>query len=206
MALAVLLSACLELPTATPPEENYGKVAVSLTDEEGRPFAGVTVELRNASRRIAIGRTGSDGAHRFDYVPPDRYVVRFSPPLGYLVAAEQPDSAVVVNRGAVTAVPLILTDRRGEVLVRVRDEEGQAIAGVELELRSAARRIGLARTGSDGTYLFNAVPPGGYLVNVSASSYKTAPGQPNPVVGIVVRHAERNTVPVALRRVDQAVP
>src|SRR5262249_731776 len=95
---------------------------------------------------------------------------------GYGVAS----SRVIVHAGASTTCEVKLGRAVATLGGRIRDHQGQPIASASVSLWTADGQVLSSEphysttTGKDGRFLYSAVPPGLYLVNVNARGFALA--------------------------------
>lgn len=150
-------------------------ISGTVTDDTGAPAVGVAVEVSPTS---AWGTYVTDEAGHYA-VPvtfPGTYTVFFRPPPGSPLLSEAYDNAVpwnptriVVGSVDITGVDAVL-DRAGSLSGRVVDTDGNPIAGVDVQLQSAAFQMAYVTTGADGVYTAADLRPGSWRVGFEPPS------------------------------------
>jgi protocatechuate 3,4-dioxygenase beta subunit len=79
---------------------------------------------------------------------------------------------------AVVLPPQVAAAQTTSLSGTVADETGGAVEGARVDLRGASGGAGrTVRTGRDGRYRFDALPPGEYILKISADRFQTADGR-----------------------------
>jgi hypothetical protein len=183
----------------------YGAIEVRVTDEAGNPIGGTWLELRDPARRMGVGVTDLDGSLDFQFVPPNPYLLLVHPPEGFSIRADDqnPITGLVVERGVVTTLPIIVTNRFGDVLIQIVDTAGIPIAGAQIELRTAARPFGYLSSDSLGEARYQRVPAGNYqFIVIPPPGFRIAPEQSNPLMNVRVEDQSLTTVRFRLSAID----
>lgn len=135
------------------------------------PVAGAPIWVANGGRRTT---TGADGSYRIDDVPVGTTTVWAQfPSSGRAVSV----STTVLEGQAATADLLFPDTSLGSVRGTVVDQAGQPRAGALVEIWQevpALRLVSSARSGGDGTFLLENVPPGAW--RLQATSAETRDG------------------------------
>lgn len=132
-------------------------------DGESLAGAGVNVQFRGSNWSSTLqgytAQTDRDGMYRIAAIPPQqRYYLFISGPTGYgtgSVNLELPTDGDVV-----TASDTVLKLANLSVSGKVVDEDGNPLEGVNLHCYGSGQPSAQARTGTDGTFVFDAVCQG----------------------------------------------
>lgn len=166
--LAPLLAASCGDLALTSRSENYGSISVLAIDETGDPVLWVALELHDAGRPVAFGRTGSDGRHAFEFVPAGVYLLGIIPPTGMVLGSDQ-DPVLFdlrVQRGGETEIQVAVTDEFGSVRVRAVDTLWAPVAAVTVRVLSSVRVLGEATTDDKGLAEIHLLPVGVHQLEV----------------------------------------
>ncbi len=166
----------VEAPNPTPLRvvlERGARVAGTVVDPTGAPVANASIRL-NIETRLAAGalmsrqskvehQSQSDAAGRFRFERASPGILRLSARADGWIGAEL-SGLEMPPGGELVGLRLVL-ERGATVTGQVLDAEGQPAAGVSvrvLEPAAASRLPGVmsARTGADGSYVLEEVPPG----------------------------------------------
>lgn len=161
-----------------------GNISGTVLDESGRPVGGVAIFVRdedgNLLERFSMITSGPDGSFSYTSVAPGGYTVTGR---GFGYASLEGDM-VQVEEGQTSKITLTLvqgtilivsvTDESGEdvrATVSVKDTEGREVNGMiaYTELASA-----LSSGSLDGSQRVGPLPPGRYVVTVTADDGRTA--------------------------------
>ncbi|MGH1564119.1 MSCRAMM family protein [Mumia sp. DW29H23] len=170
-------------------------VSGRVTDDDGRPLAGVTVTLDGPDGATAT-TTDGDGRYLFDDNPiGDGYVVSVQPPPGYTGTTERPSFAV--DDAPVTGQDFVL--QAPSSVGGTVTGGGQGLPGVVVTLDlgdGSAPRTTVS--GADGSYTFEGVPAGdGYAISVQPPEGYDAE---SPITGVAVGGADVTGHDFALTR------
>ncbi len=177
-----------------------GSVVLHADEGEARPLPGVTIELLGRRRRGAAPRdaqklhyttaTGVDGTFTLpelpaqggyvllvNHMPYRRIVMR-----GILVSKDQTTDVGALTVGAPTSLAGEVVDAkgrgvRGAVVQVLRDSSRSGSFDLRralFELDGVLSPMTQGRVGEDGQFLIGDVPPGRYLLRVSAPGYATS--------------------------------
>ena len=142
----------------------YGEVSGTVSDGDGDPFAGVTVEVVDGLDSTV---TAADGSYSI-LLAPGEHTLRFSavgstPVLEDVVveAGTSQDLDVTLEASGLGAVSGTVTSAR----------DGAGLAGALVELVETGQS---ATTGPDGSYTINDVAAGTYELRVSADGHLSA--------------------------------
>ena len=187
-----------ETPTPTP-TPCVGNIAGQVTDAvTGAPIADATVVLAQGNTPIDSITTNDQGAYAFQGVDCGDYIVAVQPVTGYENAT--PQQATVAD-GVTTQVDFSLTasaPTTGNITGTVSDADtGSPIAGATVAYGEGTSPqdftpIDSTTTGANGTYTFDDVEAGSYLVAATKTGY-----QPNATTATVVG-GETATADIAL--------
>jgi len=84
-----------------------------------------------------------------------------------------------------------------------KDPNGNVVSGATVTLTNSARNFTRTQsTNKDGTYIFNAIPPGTYSIEVQASGFKTASASG---IAVLVHTPTIRDVPLELGTVSESV-
>lgn len=157
-----------------------GKIAGQVTDAaSGDPLAGVSVRVFTAAGEAFKSTTsGADGAWEVPGVPAGEYRVRFTRD-GYFEQwhedkAAQPVADPVVVIPPQTAAGIDAALVRGGWLAGTvtRSDTGAPLAGVSVALhRVTGEQLGTRTTGAAGTWRFDPLAAGDYLVSFSREGF-----------------------------------
>ncbi|MEW6745128.1 MAG: carboxypeptidase-like regulatory domain-containing protein [Planctomycetota bacterium] len=184
-----------------------GKVAGRLIDPDGRPVPGacVTVNPNNFHANPLIELFGglnedpslpqlmttsaSDGRFAVDRITGGTYQIAVEHP----AYSKKAINDINVDRGQTCDVGDILISNGGSLVGKVLDTSGKILAGATV---NAATRTGFLRTvrsGEDGLYRIENLPPGNY--NVSIQDWVQDPGEDlHPLMRLV--YAKNSTLEV----------
>ena len=153
---------------------NAGTVAGTVTDAEtGDPLAPVWVDKNGRTTTTTACR----GAYRFDDVEPGTYTVT-----AHTVGYEPAEAEVEVVGGDTVTIDLALTPEAdgpdpepedGEIVGTVTDAgSGQPINGATVMLMDDAYDVETTTTAADGTYTYEDVEPGQYVLAAEADGFE----------------------------------
>ncbi len=169
-------------------------VTGTVRDIGGMALSGIDLDLFDAATgsRLRQGSTSTvDGTYRFDSLAPGGYLVRADPTgiqgfarqyfNGQLAKAVA--DVVVTGAGAATTGVDFALDLAGTLSGQVLDAGGVPVAGMDMDVFNgqglgAIRMDQPAVTDVTGNYLFEALPPGNYIVRAD----------PDPAVSLPVYH------------------
>jgi carboxypeptidase family protein len=166
------------LSTPSPGATVSGKVwllrgAVDFSGQRNEPLPGVQVRLNGPVQQQA--QSGRDGEFRFERLPAGDYTLVSELPSGRgELSPIRPSTLTLPNTHACGAVTLT-TAVNGRIEGTVVDETGRPVPDASINLRPAElRRAGqmeyrFGKTGPDGTYWFDQLPPGRFVVGVNLS-------------------------------------
>lgn len=151
-----------------------GRIEGTVRDDAGNPVAGAVVKIDGKRRSgdqeawSGTATTGADGKYTVDAVPPGTFVAKVD-------ATDTRGGAsteVTVRPNEPSAGNLTLRRNDGNLGGTVTDDNGSAVAGAKVVLKSAdgKQEIDSTETGADGTYEFAGIRPGEYLVEVAKTS------------------------------------
>jgi len=163
-----------------------------VTDQH-QPVSGADVAITGPDGALR-GLTGSDGFVKFEDIKPAKYRVAVSKAHYHLDKSDPAEETVSALAGS-CAGARVSVESEAAVSGRLRDPNGAPVASLELELITVpdnpADRISLnkpffsAKSGADGTFRFESVSPGRYLLGSNIIGLKTSrvpptfyPGQP----------------------------
>jgi protocatechuate 3,4-dioxygenase beta subunit len=162
----------------------------SLRDAREIGIGGVTIQLVNSATYTLTTTTISDGSYQFSDVLPGPYTVIETDPANYVSTSSNNVDVSVPSGGAAVAnfgdqqvgtiSGLAWVDKNGN---GQRDTGESGLGGVVVQISGPTTRS--ITTTADGSYLFTAVVPGTYLVQVSPviSMVNTTPDNQWVIVG-----------------------
>jgi RNA polymerase sigma factor (sigma-70 family) len=159
------------------------------------PFASVEVSLENSTSASAVFVTTADGDGRFRIGVPRRDVVLVARSHGYV--AEQRELQAGRREGSAEVSFRLIP--AGSISGRVVDADDQGVAGAEVVFSEAGSGFladGTTTTGPDGSFEFNDLVPGEYLVRARSGPLSGKQLVPVAVLaamraeGVVVRISE----------------
>ncbi|KAI2514321.1 protein of unknown function DUF11 [Fragilaria crotonensis] len=162
-------------------DSNKGSISGTVKDDEGKPLAGVEIELQKPDGTVVATTTsGTNGVYTFPGVEPGSYVVVEKNPAGYPGDVSDYDTTPDgdAGEGVVNAdnkIPVTLEpaeddtgnnfvdSNNGLISGTVKDDQGNVLPGVKVELLNPDKSV-LKSTVSDsnGFYVFTEVEPGAY--------------------------------------------
>ena len=155
-------------------------VSGRLTLSSGQGPAEIEIYVAGVDEPVGWGPPGSDGQFRWTSMPPGTYLVRGMDTAGLNVAqwwkgtaSRETATAITVSEGgSVTGIDLVLPSA-GVITGRVTGPRGAALdasAAVTATLWQGANQVTTAEVGADGSYRFDALPAGSYLVQFTDAS------------------------------------
>lgn len=151
----------------------------SVTDEQGRPLAGISVSAGSQLGDVSSSTTDSTGAYTVTELAISSYRLSFYDPAGGYRFEYYNNTT---NYFSATLVPLGSQDVSGidaalsqvyRVSGRVRNEQGQPLASIDVELQGALpEQTQLERTDATGSYTFTNVVAGSYRVRYSDPRFR----------------------------------
>ncbi|MBI2567362.1 MAG: hypothetical protein HYV63_10055 [Candidatus Schekmanbacteria bacterium] len=201
-------------------------IQVTITDEStSSPLAGIDIDVYDASTSNVGGKTTDQvGFEEVTGLPAGSYVVKADASKTQYYVDEYYDNAVSLS----TATPITATANQvvaiamalqpgGLIRGTVRDTQGAALAGIDLDLEDAAgTKLAYSATSGDGnvrpvgTYELGAVPPGTYYLRTDPAYgagtpqhyqrryYPDAPDRTTAQPIIVVAGADQQSIDFAL--------
>ncbi|KAI2514320.1 oxidoreductase [Fragilaria crotonensis] len=164
-------------------DSNNGSISGTVKDDEGKPLAGVTIQLQNPNGTIVATTTsGSSGAYTFPDVEPGPYVLVEKNPDGYPGDVSDYDTTPDGDAGdgvvnADNKIPVTLQpaeddtgndfvdSNNGLISGTVKDDQGNVLPGVKVELlKPDGSAVKATVTDSNGFYVFSEVEPGTYNI------------------------------------------
>ena len=185
----------------------YGSVEVETARRNGDPVPGVELLLYTGPHARGMGTTDASGRHRFEFVPPNVYGVRATPPEGYARPEELlggPTSAYVdtlsLEEGGSRSVRFTyLKKGPGKITATVRDAGGAAVPDALVSLFSPLATVQESPAGSSGTVVFEDVPYGVWGVRVAPPALYLGEGETVfEQDGILVEEGSAETAAFAL--------
>lgn len=172
-----------------------GSISGTVTNREGAPLASVALTLTGDSLdESAATTTAADGTYTFGFLPSGDYAVRLLQPSEGEVGAAAVDATLASGEERRGLDFRLERPARieGRVWLRTSNETRivtkQSGAGATIRLRFAdGRSIATTRSDADGAFLFEAVPHGPLLVEVSLGDAVSevpltcAPGETTPI-------------------------
>jgi len=157
-------------PTSpTPPR---GQISGRVLGALGAPLTGAHVAAALGGVEVANVTTGSDGVFTFPALGAGTYEIYVSA-AGYasrtLAVGLSEDETLGLGDIPLTA----LSSGSGVVLGRIRDESGAAIGNMSVGLFAGSTATAQTRSASDGSFEFDGVPAGSYIVRVTAPGFVT---------------------------------
>ncbi len=154
--------------------ENFGFITGVITDASSAPLAGVSVNLQSSSGTGASLITDANGSFSAARLIGGTYVVEVSRS-GYISKTLTDFS---LPDGQTRRVDLGLSLATGSISGIARQADtNTGVAGATVTATSTTGTQFGALTASDGSYSLSLMPPGNYVVNVSATGYGIA----NPI-------------------------
>ncbi|KAI2514176.1 protein of unknown function DUF11 [Fragilaria crotonensis] len=164
-------------------DSNKGSISGTVKDDEGKPLAGVEVELQKPDGTVVATTTsGTNGVYTFPGVEPGSYVVVEKNPAGYPGDVSDYDTTPDgdAGEGVVNAdnkIPVTLEpaeddtgnnfvdSNNGLISGTVKDDQGNVLPGVKVELLNPDKSVLKSTvTDSNGFYVFTEVEPGTYVI------------------------------------------
>ena len=148
-----------------------GSVAGTVTRaSDSVPISGALVEAIQNGLVKASANTIGDGTYSIANLVPGTYDIRASA----AQFATQVSAGVVVVGGSATTANLSLA-QPGTIAGRItRDDGTTPIVGAIVKVFQGANPVAKVNTNATGDYAANALPPGTYTVQVSASGFNTS--------------------------------
>lgn len=150
-----------------------GAIAGTVTDTDGTPLAGVTVETASENGEFArSAETDDSGNYVVRGLAAGTYRVVFRDYTARGRAAASYGSLVTVTVGAQTGDIDARLGPGGSISGRVTDEHGTPLAAISVAvvLRGAAEIVAYGETGDDGRYVVRGLPAGSYVVGFADDS------------------------------------
>ncbi|MFZ2957769.1 MAG: carboxypeptidase-like regulatory domain-containing protein [Candidatus Ozemobacteraceae bacterium] len=164
----------------TPIGQSTGILSGRIVTITGAPLGSMTVDLYKSTNypgaAIDSVKTLSDGTYIFQNLPVGTYIVGTRAENSYLIAS---NLGIVANNGQINTVTntvLRQTDpSKGSLSGKIVTITGAALGGISVELRkstdpSTATPIATVLTLSDGTYIFQDLDVGNYVINTLAAN------------------------------------
>ncbi|MCX8207147.1 MAG: carboxypeptidase regulatory-like domain-containing protein [Methanothrix sp.] len=144
--------------------------ANGVRDEGESGVRGWSVTLVQGGNVTAMTETGADGSYKFEGLSPGNYRVEMIPQDGWRATTESKDiqletadvSFDIGVAGSLSIKGMKYYDLNAN---KVRDEGEPGIPGSEVVLAQNGKIIRTTRTGEDGSYMFDNVPPGTYEID-----------------------------------------
>ncbi|MCF6409864.1 carboxypeptidase regulatory-like domain-containing protein [Pseudalkalibacillus salsuginis] len=147
-----------------------GSAIGEIFNPNGDPISGVTVILRDEHGGfIASVLSNSFGAYKFEDLSPGSYNIVATAP-----NFSTETIGVIIQSNQVSSANITLTNVVGDISGRVVDENGQPITGSNIQLKLLNEVSFLLQTAvaqSDGTFRFDDLAPGRYLINASKEGF-----------------------------------
>lgn len=151
--------------------ENFGFITGLITDASSNPVAGASVSLQSSSGTGASLITDANGSFSAGRLIGGVYRVDVTRS-GYI---SRTLSDFDLPDGQTRRVDLALTLATGSISGSARQAgSGTGVAGATVTATSATGTEFSAVTGADGSYSLTLMPPGSYVVDVSATGYGVA--------------------------------
>ena len=171
VALVILLSACGAWVTDI---LEFGSLEVRTVTRSGAPVSGSELVLYNDLQIMGVGFTGSDGVHRFDFVPPQFYGVHNEPPDGHMRPEDVmggPSTAYVqgitMKEGDEQSISFTFVRvGPGRIDVSVTDPKGTPIEDTKVFLYGPEGTLSEKFVGSSGSVSFDSVSFGNRGIRV----------------------------------------
>ncbi|WP_433750424.1 carboxypeptidase regulatory-like domain-containing protein [Falsibacillus pallidus] len=147
-----------------------GSVAGKIISESnGLPLAGATVELLQGATVISTTLSDAAGQYSFSPAAPGSYTVRVTYP-NYTVS----NTSITVLSSQQTTQNVLLIPLPGIIQGTVTDNTSSPIQGAQVNLLNTAGAL-VSQTATDinGNYIFNNLNPQNFTVAVSKSSYQS---------------------------------
>lgn len=140
-----------------------GNIYVSIEDTDGNQLPGACVTVDGGQELCDVDE---DGELNFEQIPVgDHTLSQSTAPEGYQAAEDQ---TVTVEAGETAEVTFVNEVATGSIVATVQDGEGNPITGVCVGYAANGEALQtLCEPEDDGTYRFDNVEPGTYLVSVS---------------------------------------
>jgi hypothetical protein len=169
LPLALAASACSEF--FTDPYE-WGTVEVTVAFDTGEPVPGVDLVFFTGARLLDRGVTDEEGRHTFGFGPPA--------PVGISASSSRHTPSFQVQtlrmrEGDRHQVSFTLESCRGDIRVRVVDEDGDPVPGAQLTLYTSTETLDVADVGESGEHTFVRLFCGNYGVLISPPAGYTVP-------------------------------
>lgn len=148
--------------------ENFGFFTGVVTDASSTPLAGALVNLQSTTGSGASLITDANGSFSIGRMIGGTYRVEVSR-AGYI---SRTLTSVTLPDGQTRRVDLALTLATGSIRGTARQAgSGTGVAGATVTATSLTGTEFSAQTASDGSYAMSLMPPGKYVVEVSAAGY-----------------------------------
>ena len=177
--LLVLLHAAAGCSDLLQDPFQYGRVDVTALRRSGEGIEGVAFVLYSGTRHLGFATTDAAGAAHFDLVPFGNLAVVAAPLDGFLPfdPANGLSAPFRMDEGAHHSLEFtFLKVGPGSVQVRLRDDEGETVAGLPVELFSPNQVVASETSDSEGRVRFDDIPFGEYGVRVYSAPGYVAPG------------------------------
>lgn len=165
----------------------------------GEGVEGVGLILFTGSRQLGFAETDGEGQATFDFVPFGVMGVSASMPAGFRpkdLAEGYVQTFRITFGGSESVAFTLLNESPGDLEVRVEDPEGEAIAGVQLQLFSSSGVVAEFESDSTGVRRFADLPFGDYGVRALPGLGYQVEGFTSEVDGLLVEGdwVERTTL------------
>ena len=194
--------------------------SVDFSERRNEPLAGVRVRLSGPVQQQA--ESDHDGEFRFDRLPAGDYTLVPELPIGRNELAPIRTSALTLPNTHACAAVTLTTAVNGVLEGSVVDESGRPVPDAAINLRQAEPQnraqpeYRSGRTDATGTYRFEQLPPGRFVVGVNLSrgphraspfaiAYARLATGPAPDVIELASGARQQLAPIVVRRLRTIV-